>query len=857
MFHSEQAPWHRLDELYFRIKKAAAWVIEKITGSLPLTITNAVEHAIQKLTRYGLCTQPSGTWNTAITQEGKCIQDGTPTPAAPANIVTNNGAIKYSVNMANVNEQTARVGYYINAQGSVLSDIYNWFYQDFIPVKPNTAYTLSMSSPVYYVSISEYSTAEDSGFVVRKTGSTGSNTSLTITTGANTNFVRFGTNVNRVVVSMEMVLAINWMLNEGSTAIPYAPYVEGGIYTDGTPEVLTVGGANLFDTSSYTEINAYVNANTGVLTAGSPGSMTQYCAVIPCKPNAQYNITGQGTSAWGAFPSDSIGTTATAFTKGGILTTGANDRYLIGLVRANGDSIDYRNTLVVQEAQAVSVPMLLSAGGYKDTAEFIQGVKTGKVGIKVFDGTETFTVSSSGAMITVISDAAVGAENTPMNTHFALESSATSIAVGKQRFGSNGSQIYSTNYYMKHTSITAVADFKSWLASEYANGTPVIVLYPLATVTTEQISNKITYRNTDAQISYTAEVSDITITTTQSEKSTPTPNTPLDIVCNNGKLVWNGTAVVADGTPEVLTVRGANLANMVAENIDVGKIIYDNGSVSNSAVNFVYNKYIPVEAGQNYVLYGRRKSDNAISAYNRICWYTANKGWISRATYTKDTIGSAVAPNNAAYARFTVAPVDNSNTLTLDDVLDFNWMFAEASAEIPYQPHITPQTVSVPMLLSVGNYKDEQNLINGLLTHKIGIMVFDGTEAWRASSSANIYILDSAIATNLTAICTHFQKVSNTTSAANMPDGSFKGHSSNTVLYFKDESVGGVNGFKANLAAQYAAGTPVIILYRLAEETTESVTPQPLNTTEGTNIIDSTSNVSPIDVEVEYAAKRV
>ena len=603
-----------------------------VSGTSPLILAAAMPHALQSLTRYGLC-----------------VQNGTPTPDAYVDILCNNGALKYSANMANVNEQTARVGYYINAQGAVLADQYNWFYQEYINVKPSTTYTLSMSSPVYYVTISEYSTAEDSGFIVRKNGTTGGNRTLTITTGETTNFVRFGANLNRVAVSMDMVLAINWMLNIG-TAMDFQPYVEGGIYAGGThpgqnlvdltavtddyyydqngvytalanarltdyipvksgqkytiyvkaqragvaanvrcnlfdfakvwksqstfavnsgsedvgvitpsedgylrisanyagtgakadwstlqivrgeytlatmppyepytevpylPEVLTVSGANLFNASSYTEINAYVNANTGVLTAGSPGSMTQYCAVIPCKANTLYNIAGQGTSAWGAFPSDSIGTTATAFTKGGNLTTGANDRFLIGLVRANGDSIDYRNTLVVQEPQTASVPMLLGVGNYKDAAELIQGIKTGKIGVKVFDGTETFTVSSSGAMITAIPDVAIGAENTPMNTHFALETSPTSIAVGTQRFGASGTKIYSANYYMKHPTITTSADFKAWLGALFVAGTPDILVYPRATETTEQTAPQhlVTHKGTNV-VEVTANVSPVAL----------------------------------------------------------------------------------------------------------------------------------------------------------------------------------------------------------------------------------------------------------------------------------------------------------------------------------------------------------
>lgn len=183
------------------------------------------------------------------------------------------------------------------------------------------------------------------------------------------------------------------------------------------------------------------------------------------------------------------------------------------------------------------------------------------------------------------------------------------------------------------------------------------------------------------------------------------------------------------GTSEVLTVSGANLANMVAENIDVGKIIYDTGSVANSGVNFVYTAYIPVEAGQNYVLYGREKSDDTISAYNRICWYDENKGWISRATYTQNTIGSAVAPNNAAYARFTVAPYESSSALTLDDVLAFDWTFAKANVEIPYQPYAAPQTVTnIPNLFATldGTARDEVDLVSGVVTRRTEAVYEDG-----------------------------------------------------------------------------------------------------------------------------------
>lgn len=150
--------------------------------------------------------------------------DAIPTPTKPIDIICNNWTIKYTRNMADVNDQTALIGYYISNTGVLTSDTNNRIYQDYISVLPNTTYTLSFDTNVYYVTISEYSTQDDSGFIKRNAGTSWTNTSLTITTDANTNYVRFGTNIDRSVVTMERVLEINRQLEEWSTITPYRPY---------------------------------------------------------------------------------------------------------------------------------------------------------------------------------------------------------------------------------------------------------------------------------------------------------------------------------------------------------------------------------------------------------------------------------------------------------------------------------------------------------------------------------------------------------------------------------------------------------------------------------------------------------
>ena len=67
------------------------------------------------------------------------------------------------------------------------------------------------------------------------------------------------------------------------------------------------------------------------------------------------------------------------------------------------------------------------------------------------------------------------------------------------------------------------------------------------------------------------------------------------------------------------------------------------------------------------------------------------------------------------------------------------------------------------------------------------------------------------------------------------------------------QSISTVDDWKAFIAAQYAAGTPVIVVYPLATEQTEQGTPHALNTTEGDNVVSVTSNVDPVQLECEYA----
>lgn len=262
------------------------------------------------------------------------------------------------------------------------------------------------------------------------------------------------------------------------------------IYTDGTVETIGIFGPNLFDKNDYEEITAYVNANTGVLVAGT----TQKCAVISCKPNTTYVITGRTTSAWGAFTSSAINTTATVFSKerNGSLTTGPNDQYLIGLVRTTDDVYDYRNTLEVKEVSGTATcEDLLSVGDYTDEQEVISGSVTRNVGVLVFDGTESWADNGSGVCYIENTSVAYDATNACICTHYQGLNSSQGMASGNYVIRcSSGSEVWANRIAIKDIDHTTATSLQSFLSAQYAAGTPVIIVYLLATATTETVTGQ-------------------------------------------------------------------------------------------------------------------------------------------------------------------------------------------------------------------------------------------------------------------------------------------------------------------------------------------------------------------------------
>lgn len=323
---------------------------------------------------------------------GGCSQSGAPTPTTPKTILSSKGAITYQhgKNLLEVKDANIVVGNYINNAGVVTTSLPNMFFQRFIAVKANTAYTLSASEELNYANFMEY---DADGVFIKRTlygsSTTHAGSSVTHTMGETTSFVIIGSNVNSTKypsITKDDVKGIKWMFNEGSKALSYQAY-KGEIVFNGT-DTLTVNGV----------------------------------------------------------------------------------------------------------ASNANIQPLLGIGDYKDTQELVSGAVNRKVGIKVFDGSEeSWYLSMSGDVYRYRyrfeDDDCLyksGRSTAMLCTHFKVLASG-STANGCFLNGSSNAQYL---FLIPQQTITDLEAFKQYLAMEYAKGTPVTIVYPLATESNEQVTSQ-------------------------------------------------------------------------------------------------------------------------------------------------------------------------------------------------------------------------------------------------------------------------------------------------------------------------------------------------------------------------------
>lgn len=501
-----------------------------VTGVSPLSLINAVAHSMVSLTQYG-----------------KCVQDGTPTPDASVDIMCNNGALRYGAlgnNLYDPSPSLIELGYYIDASTGVKSvSATNFMLKSYIPVEAGQSYVFygraktggRMSS---YNRIAWFT--EDKAFI-----SSGTYTKDRIGTGtapSNAAYAVLSCNASGesaatgTPTTIEYVQSYDWTFCKGTAEItPFEPFV-GGVKAVGTPEVLTIS-CNEFDPSTMgapTNVSLANADSTGVVVNPSSRSL-----IFPCEPNTTYTVSFKSTPTGGTIYR--VATVAERVTSQNspvaaiaydldianfapkTINTGSDAAFMY--VQFSAAYIeDIPDILVIQKGSDIiqpqtvnDVPMLLGVGDYKDEGEIISGIKTGKLGVMVLDGTENFYVSTGDTY-----GVAIDKNKYPNSykdavpvlcTHlpFSTSSSTSQTDVICNRSGNYGIRLL-LNATIMALADTKVAAAKAFFASEYAKGTPVMVIYVKATETIEQTTphSLHTAQGTNV-VSVTAEVSDISL----------------------------------------------------------------------------------------------------------------------------------------------------------------------------------------------------------------------------------------------------------------------------------------------------------------------------------------------------------
>lgn len=336
----------------------------------------------------------------------------------------------------------------------------------------------------------------------------------------------------------------------------------------------------------------------------------------------------------------------------------------------------------------------------------------------------------------------------------------------------------------------------------------------------------------------------------------PTPDNPMDIVCNNGVVKVSPNLFNAD------VVLGGTLDNS------------QQGIDGNQNPKRARLEYTFLKAGT----YTLSNTDN-IEKQVLYCSYANadGSGFIDSSTpwNWNNTLPYTFTITSDRYMRFMVKNGDNSD-FTNDNI--GNFQIEQGSTATPYMPYgqiyvdgttetveidTTGNTATAENLFKVGDYQDVQSVIDGGVTRNVGIKVLNGTENWNyiSGNTPRFRTLINTIndlGLRLTPLySTHFLCVSDGRPFSQVPNNSiYTGGGTGGEVFIHSSDFGtSVESFKQWLADQYANGTPVIIAYPLATATTETVTGQPMNIQAGTNIVEITqASIDNLELEVKYKA---
>ena len=189
--------------------------------------------------------------------------------------------------------------------------------------------------------------------------------------------------------------------------------------------------------------------------------------------------------------------------------------------------------------------------------------------------------------------------------------------------------------------------------------------------------------------------------------------------------------------------------------------------------------------------------------------------WNNRYTDTGHGITFQVAEEKQFVINFTVWGFATVNNLLVRPQIEIS------PAATPYTPY-TGQAVPLPALAPLygdGTVNDEYDAVTGVENRRWGRVELDGTEAWiTRTSGTGVYgyaLPDVFDAPAAAGVCTHFSFVKNGASGTQTAVCVASASTRKDLSVFT--TIATLDDFKAWLSARATAGTPVTVLYQLAE----------------------------------------
>ena len=385
----------------------------------------------------------------------------------PDIITVNTGDLKYGQYGKNLFDKSAvKAGYYLDDTGAEVTSTV-WNISDFMPVVGGETYYQRLRTEgqaprtCWYDANKQFISA-----VAQVAGGT-------LTAPANAKYCKMCViEQTSTTGTKDLDYA---MFTKGSAApTEYEPY-KFGLFTDGSHK-LTVRGKNLI----FKTLNANI-LSSGTLSADSSYQMH----VAKLKANTTYAIT-TGTDPsriYGLFLTEpNVGDTAydeQRHIQSTITVTPTVDCYIAFRSSNNYNAqIEKGSTITPYEPYipptSRDIPMLLSADSFVDT-QVDSNNKSEAWAVKVLDGvTAGLKFTSVRPLSTFYYSNVDQAGMTPSMSLICTHFENRNVVADGVCYAGN-------NVITFHHPFSTLEDANAWLASEYAKGTPVLVLYPLAT----------------------------------------------------------------------------------------------------------------------------------------------------------------------------------------------------------------------------------------------------------------------------------------------------------------------------------------------------------------------------------------